>query len=240
MIGHRPGLYWRLCWKFVSPCFLLFMVVVSFTTFGPPSYGKYTFPMWANVVGWCLAISSMSLRLAYAITPETEHHLVDNGEVRQFTEEEEEEVVERVERVEVEEEEEEVEEEVVERVEVEEEEEVKERVEVVERVEVEEEEEVKDEVVEREGSVGVWLVLASTNMPSVPSEVKTTKIHRNMRSTTMATYCQSSLNWRRRRRRRRCVMEELQYHTVATRGQCGATQLFQEHKGLFFFFFFFL
>lgn len=24
-------------------------------------------------------------RLAYAITPETEHHLVDNGEVRQFT-----------------------------------------------------------------------------------------------------------------------------------------------------------
>ncbi|KAG7257262.1 hypothetical protein CRUP_030797, partial [Coryphaenoides rupestris] len=73
MIGHRPGLYWRLCWKFVSPCFLLFMVVVSFTTFGPPSYGKYTFPMWANV------------RLAYAITPETEHHLVDNGEVRQFT-----------------------------------------------------------------------------------------------------------------------------------------------------------
>ncbi|KAJ3597854.1 hypothetical protein NHX12_001370 [Muraenolepis orangiensis] len=103
MIGHRPGLYWRLCWKFVSPCFLLFMVVVSFATFNPPSYGSYTFPTWANMVGWCLAISSMIMvplyavyklcslpgkfcdRLAYAITPETEHHLVDNGEVRQFT-----------------------------------------------------------------------------------------------------------------------------------------------------------
>uniref|UniRef100_A0A8C5B964 Transporter n=1 Tax=Gadus morhua TaxID=8049 RepID=A0A8C5B964_GADMO len=103
MIGHRPGLYWRLCWKFVSPCFLLFMVVVSFATFNPPSYGSYTFPTWANMVGWCLAISSMSMvplyaiyklcslpgkfcdRIAYAITPETEHHLVDNGEVRQFT-----------------------------------------------------------------------------------------------------------------------------------------------------------
>lgn len=23
MIGQRPSLYWRLCWKFVSPCFLL-------------------------------------------------------------------------------------------------------------------------------------------------------------------------------------------------------------------------
>ncbi|KAK1895650.1 Sodium-dependent dopamine transporter [Dissostichus eleginoides] len=103
MIGHRPGPYWRLCWKFVSPCFLLFMVVISFATFNPPSYGTYTFPPWANMVGWCLAISSMSMvplyaiyklcilpgkfcnRLAYAITPETEHHLVDNGEVRQFT-----------------------------------------------------------------------------------------------------------------------------------------------------------
>uniref|UniRef100_A0A8C7G6V7 Transporter n=1 Tax=Oncorhynchus kisutch TaxID=8019 RepID=A0A8C7G6V7_ONCKI len=98
-----PGLYWRLCWKFVSPCFLLFMVVVSFATFNPPNYGTYTFPIWANMIGWCLAISSMTMvplyaiykmctlpgkfcdRLAYAITPEHEHHLVDNGEVRRFT-----------------------------------------------------------------------------------------------------------------------------------------------------------
>lgn len=28
---------------------------------------------------------ALKQRLAYAITPETEHHLVDNGEVRQFT-----------------------------------------------------------------------------------------------------------------------------------------------------------
>uniref|UniRef100_A0AAX7VSI3 Transporter n=1 Tax=Astatotilapia calliptera TaxID=8154 RepID=A0AAX7VSI3_ASTCA len=96
MIGHRPGRYWRLCWKFVSPCFLLFMVVVSFATFNPPNYGSYMFPAWANMLGWCLAMSSMTMvplyaiyklctLLAYAITPETEHHLVDNGEVRQFT-----------------------------------------------------------------------------------------------------------------------------------------------------------
>ncbi|MCJ8728484.1 hypothetical protein PDJAM_G00004980 [Pangasius djambal] len=103
MIGQRPGFYWRLCWKFVSPCFLLFMVVVSFATFNPPKYGSYSFPMWANMLGWCLSISSMILvpiyaiykfcvlpgsfctKLAYAITPETEHHLVERGEVRQFT-----------------------------------------------------------------------------------------------------------------------------------------------------------
>lgn len=42
------------------------------------------------------------------------------------------------------------------------------------------------------GSVGVWLKLASAKMARVPTVVKTTKIQRNMRSTTMATYCQSS------------------------------------------------
>uniref|UniRef100_A0AAX7TJW1 Transporter n=1 Tax=Astatotilapia calliptera TaxID=8154 RepID=A0AAX7TJW1_ASTCA len=67
MIGHRPGRYWRLCWKFVSPCFLLFMVVVSFATFNPPNYGSYMFPAWANMLGWCLAMSSMTMVPLYAI-----------------------------------------------------------------------------------------------------------------------------------------------------------------------------
>lgn len=29
MIGHRPGLYWRICWKFISPMF----IIVSFFFF---------------------------------------------------------------------------------------------------------------------------------------------------------------------------------------------------------------
>ncbi|MXQ84128.1 hypothetical protein E5288_WYG012064 [Bos mutus] len=103
MTGRRPSLYWRLCWKFVSPCFLLFVVVVSIATFRPPHYGAYVFPEWANALGWAIAASSMSVvpiyaayklcslpgssreKLAYAITPETEHGRVDSGEVRQFT-----------------------------------------------------------------------------------------------------------------------------------------------------------
>lgn len=43
------------------------MVVVSFATFNPPNYGSYTFPPWANMVGWCLAISSMTMVPLYAI-----------------------------------------------------------------------------------------------------------------------------------------------------------------------------
>ncbi|XP_055102244.1 sodium-dependent dopamine transporter isoform X1 [Symphalangus syndactylus] len=103
MTGQRPSLYWRLCWKLVSPCFLLFVVVVSIVTFRPPHYGAYIFPDWANVLGWVIATSSMAMvpiyaaykfcslpgsfreKLAYAIAPEKDRELVDRGEVRQFT-----------------------------------------------------------------------------------------------------------------------------------------------------------
>lgn len=43
------------------------MVCVSFATFNPPNYGSYTFPPWANMVGWCLAMSSMAMVPLYAI-----------------------------------------------------------------------------------------------------------------------------------------------------------------------------
>ncbi|KAJ7311863.1 hypothetical protein JRQ81_006178 [Phrynocephalus forsythii] len=102
MMGFKPGLYWRLCWKFVSPAFLLFVVIVSVVNFKPLTYDEYIFPPWANSVGWGVASSSMVLvpayvlykllksrgtfkqRLAYCITPENEHHLVQEGNVRQF------------------------------------------------------------------------------------------------------------------------------------------------------------
>uniref|UniRef100_A0A8D1V6N3 Transporter n=1 Tax=Sus scrofa TaxID=9823 RepID=A0A8D1V6N3_PIG len=102
MMGFKPGLYWRLCWKFVSPAFLLFVVVVSIINFKPLTYDDYIYPLWANWVGWGIAGSSMVLvpsyvvykflstrgslreRLAYGITPENEHHLVAQRDVRQF------------------------------------------------------------------------------------------------------------------------------------------------------------
>ncbi|XP_051883986.1 sodium-dependent noradrenaline transporter [Pristis pectinata] len=102
MTGFKPGLYWRLCWKFVSPAFLLFVVIVSIVKFKPLTYDEYIFPNWANLVGWGIAVSSMSLvpiyaiyklfsvrgtlkeRIAYCITPENEHYLVEQGKVQQF------------------------------------------------------------------------------------------------------------------------------------------------------------
>ncbi|RVE74797.1 hypothetical protein OJAV_G00025580 [Oryzias javanicus] len=102
MMGFKPGLYWRLCWKFVSPVFLLFVVIASTLTSTGLKYDEYVFPEWANHLGWAVAMSSMLFvpfyamykffsvrgtfreRIAYCITPEHEHHKVAEGNVRQF------------------------------------------------------------------------------------------------------------------------------------------------------------
>ncbi|VFV24189.1 sodium-dependent noradrenaline transporter [Lynx pardinus] len=75
---------------------------VDVVNFKPLTYDDYIFPLWANWVGWGIALSSMVLvpaysiykffstrgslreRLAYGITPENEHHLVAQRDVRQF------------------------------------------------------------------------------------------------------------------------------------------------------------
>lgn len=46
------------------------------------------------------------------------------------------------------------------------------------------------------GFPGARLKLAWAKMAKVPTVVKMTKITRNMRSTTMATYCQSFFSWK--------------------------------------------
>ncbi|KAJ3593193.1 hypothetical protein NHX12_005529 [Muraenolepis orangiensis] len=103
MMGFKPGLYWRLCWKFVSPTFLLVVVIASIVTHTGLELDGYVFPYWSEVLGWGVAMSSMMFvpiyavykflsmpgtfkeRIAYCITPEHEHHLVKEGKVRQFT-----------------------------------------------------------------------------------------------------------------------------------------------------------
>uniref|UniRef100_A0A8C1VG52 Transporter n=1 Tax=Cyprinus carpio TaxID=7962 RepID=A0A8C1VG52_CYPCA len=67
MMGFKPGIYWRLCWKFVSPAFLLLAVIASIVTSGDLRYDDYIFPRWSNMVGWSIALSSMLFVPIYAI-----------------------------------------------------------------------------------------------------------------------------------------------------------------------------
>ncbi|PZC74655.1 hypothetical protein B5X24_HaOG207374 [Helicoverpa armigera] len=59
MLGFRPGLYWRICWKFISPTFIIGVVVFGLLYQQPLQYQHYTYPPWAVVLGWGLACSSI-------------------------------------------------------------------------------------------------------------------------------------------------------------------------------------
>ncbi|XP_063897702.1 sodium-dependent noradrenaline transporter [Helicoverpa armigera] len=97
MLGFRPGLYWRICWKFVSPTFIIGVVVFGLLYQQPLQYQHYTYPPWAVVLGWGLACSSILMipvvavykllstpgtfrqRLACCISPESEHEAIRGG-----------------------------------------------------------------------------------------------------------------------------------------------------------------
>lgn len=59
MIGFRPGLYWRVCWRFAAPAFLLFITAYGLLDYEPLQYEGYVYPGWANALGWAIAGSSV-------------------------------------------------------------------------------------------------------------------------------------------------------------------------------------
>lgn len=61
MVGFYPGIYWRICWKFVAPFFLLFITVYGLFGHQPLQYDDYYYPEWANNLGWCIAGSSVMM-----------------------------------------------------------------------------------------------------------------------------------------------------------------------------------
>ncbi|XP_044731196.1 sodium-dependent noradrenaline transporter-like [Chrysoperla carnea] len=91
MIGSKPGLYWRICWKFISPTFIIGVVMFGLIYHEKLQYNEYKYPDWAEWVGWCLALSSILMipivmiiqlvktpgtlkeRFAFNITPVEEH-----------------------------------------------------------------------------------------------------------------------------------------------------------------------
>ncbi|XP_076253232.1 sodium-dependent dopamine transporter [Rhynchophorus ferrugineus] len=67
MIGFAPGIYWRFCWKFAAPLFLLFIIFYGLWYYEPLTYEDYVYPTWANVIGWLITGSSVIMIPAVAI-----------------------------------------------------------------------------------------------------------------------------------------------------------------------------
>ncbi|XP_067649777.1 sodium- and chloride-dependent glycine transporter 1-like [Haliotis asinina] len=41
---------------FVTPSILLIVCILTIISYQPPTYGKYVFPTYANIIGWCFAV----------------------------------------------------------------------------------------------------------------------------------------------------------------------------------------
>lgn len=44
MLNRRPGQYWRICWVFITPIFMLIIFVYSMVTYEKLLYGGKTYP----------------------------------------------------------------------------------------------------------------------------------------------------------------------------------------------------
>lgn len=58
MLGQRPGLYWRVCWMYISPVFLLVIFIFSLLGYEEMLGEEYQYPEWSIALGWILTLSS--------------------------------------------------------------------------------------------------------------------------------------------------------------------------------------
>jgi len=60
MIGKRPGIWWSISWKYISPVVILAVFLYGIIMWDGVKYGgNYVYPGWAEFLGWVLALSSM-------------------------------------------------------------------------------------------------------------------------------------------------------------------------------------
>ncbi|CAG2161746.1 unnamed protein product [Oppiella nova] len=84
MLGMRPGIFWRTCWKYISPFFLgvskceasqivsyfsnhPFIFFAALFEFKNLEVEDYVYPNWSIFVGWLITLSSMCCIPFYAI-----------------------------------------------------------------------------------------------------------------------------------------------------------------------------
>uniref|UniRef100_A0A672J5I3 Transporter n=1 Tax=Salarias fasciatus TaxID=181472 RepID=A0A672J5I3_SALFA len=60
MIGYQPLPYMKWCWSYVTPLVCVGVFLFHVVNYKPLTYNTvYTYPLWGEVLGWALALSSM-------------------------------------------------------------------------------------------------------------------------------------------------------------------------------------
>ncbi|XP_055538311.1 sodium-dependent serotonin transporter [Wyeomyia smithii] len=67
MLGKKPSLFWRICWKYISPTFLFCILIFSLLGYESMLEGEYKYPEWSVAAGWVLTLSSVLCIPLYVI-----------------------------------------------------------------------------------------------------------------------------------------------------------------------------
>ncbi|XP_042320543.1 sodium- and chloride-dependent glycine transporter 1 isoform X2 [Sceloporus undulatus] len=67
MLGFPPPLFFQICWRFISPVIIFFILVFTVIQYRPISYNTYVYPTWAITIGFFMALSSVICIPIYAV-----------------------------------------------------------------------------------------------------------------------------------------------------------------------------
>ncbi|XP_054082933.1 sodium- and chloride-dependent glycine transporter 1 [Zeugodacus cucurbitae] len=70
MIGKRPGIVWKFCWKYITPIILIGMFFTSIIFNRDITYNGIIYPRWAIALGWlscCISIACIPAYMLYTL-----------------------------------------------------------------------------------------------------------------------------------------------------------------------------
>ncbi|XP_059914693.1 sodium- and chloride-dependent glycine transporter 1 [Gadus macrocephalus] len=67
MLGFPPPLFFRICWRFISPLIISFILIFTVIQYKPITYNDYVYPGWSLGIGFCMAMSSVICIPIYAL-----------------------------------------------------------------------------------------------------------------------------------------------------------------------------
>ena len=67
MIGSKPGILVKLCWGIITPVLMLAIFLFNMYNYAPASYEGYSYPLWADLLGWCLSFMSILMVPIFAV-----------------------------------------------------------------------------------------------------------------------------------------------------------------------------
>lgn len=68
MLGFSPNVYMYYCWNYISPSIIIALFIFSIVSYERVAYANtYTYPLWGELIGWCMGLASVICIPIYAI-----------------------------------------------------------------------------------------------------------------------------------------------------------------------------